>query len=100
MRILLYTAIILLGAYIGYHDKLSETVLKKLSKIQYGCLLFLLFIMGINIGVNRDVVMKFHQLGYQALVLSALSVVFSILLVRFTSKLLQKENRGITKYDN
>lgn len=100
MRILLYTAIIFIGAYIGYRDKLSKTVLNKLSKIQYWCLLFLLFIMGINIGINRDVVMRFYQLGYQAVVLSAFSVIFSILMVRFVSKLFKKERREATQYDN
>lgn len=85
MRILLYVFIILVGAWIGNRGKLSDIVLKNLSKIQYGCLLLLLFIMGVNIGLNEEIIRTFGKLGMQAVVLALCSVVLSIAAVRLVS---------------
>lgn len=88
MRIILYIVILCIGAYLGYGDRLSKKVLDKLSHIQCICLLGLLFIMGINIGINEEVVHTFYKLGYQSLVLSIFSIIFSILGVKMISKFL------------
>lgn len=85
MRILLYVLIILAGAWLGNKGKLKAIVLKNLSKIQYACLLLLLFIMGVNIGINKQIISTFGKLGIQALVLALFSIVFSISAVKLVS---------------
>lgn len=90
MRILLYIAIIFAGAFLGAGDKLSDRIAGKLSKLQFGSLLLMLFVMGINIGVNEDVVNGFYRLGFQAVVLAAFSIAFSIFFVKLVSGFVQQ----------
>lgn len=90
MRILLYMVIILIGAWLGAGGKLSESFTGKLSKLQFGSLLLLLFIMGVNIGVNEDVINGFYKLGFQAVVLAVFSIAFSIMFVKLVSGFVQR----------
>lgn len=100
MRILLYVLIILAGAWLGNRGKLSELVLKNLSKIQYGCLLLLLFIMGVNIGLNEQIIRTFGKLGMQAIVLALCSVVLSIAAVRIVSMYFKHKEKAVEKNES
>jgi len=93
MRILLYIVIISIGALVGYKELVSEKILKRMGTIQYICLLFLLFVMGIKIGINKSILMSVHKLGLTAVVISIFSISFSILGVKFISKFIKSEKR-------
>ncbi len=93
MRILLYIAIIFMGALLGARGRLSEKFTDKLSRFQLASLLLMLFIMGVNIGVNDDIVNGFYRLGMQAVVLSVCSITFSILFVRLVSGFVQRDRK-------
>ena len=85
-RLLLYLGILILGAYIGFKDKISEKLKSQLNNIQNICLLFLLFIMGIKIGIDENVINSFFSIGLKALIMSIFTVGFSIIGVLFVSK--------------
>lgn len=87
-RLLLYLGILILGAYIGFKDKISDKLKGQLNNIQNICLLFLLFIMGIKIGIDENVISSFFNIGLKALVISIFTVSFSILGVFLVSKLI------------
>lgn len=93
MRILLYIVIITIGAIVGYKELVSEKIFSKMSTIQYMCLLFLLFVMGIKIGINKNVLLSFHKLGLTAVVISFFSISFSILGVKLISKYVTAEKK-------
>lgn len=97
MRILLYVLIILAGAWLGNRGKLNDIVLKNLSKIQYACLLLLLFIMGVNIGLNEQIIRTFGKLGIQAIVLALSSVILSIAAVRLVSVYFKHKEKAVQK---
>ncbi|MBU5677977.1 DUF340 domain-containing protein [Alkaliphilus sp. MSJ-5] len=86
MNIFLYLIILALGAYIGNKKLLKDSIMKKLDYIQSLSLLLLLFIMGVSIGMDKDVVTSFAAIGVQAIVLAVFSVAFSILGVKIISK--------------
>ncbi len=86
VRLLLYLAILLVGGFIGFKELANKKIISKLDHIQSGSLLFLLFIMGIRIGLDDKVISSFLKLGVQALVLSVFSIVFSVLLIKLVSK--------------
>lgn len=86
MRILLYVAIIGIGSLIGYKDYFSKDFMSKLDKIQHFCLLLLLFIMGVKIGINEEILKAFPRLGLNALIISSFSIIFSVIAVRIISK--------------
>lgn len=101
MKILLYIIVICIGAYCGRKMRTFTKLMNQLGRIQYQCLLLLLFIMGIHIGANNEVIENFYRLGYQAFVLSVCSILFSILGVKFISKYLNntEEKKGY-EYDD
>lgn len=86
MNILLYLAILVLGAIVGYKDLLKGYLSEKIGDIQTYSLLLLLFIMGINIGIDDEVLKYFGIIGYRSIVLAVFSIVFSILFVRLIAK--------------
>ena len=85
MRILLYIFIIVVGALISCKGLLNKMVEKNLLKLQYASLLLLLFIMGVNIGINDQIITTFGKLGLQAIVLSFSSIVLSVAVVKLVA---------------
>lgn len=97
MRILLYILIILAGAMISSRGMLSKMVEKNLSKLQYASLLLLLFIMGVNIGINDEIVSTFGKLGFQAIILALSSIVLSVAAVKLVTMILRNHEKAVDK---
>ena len=91
MNILLYLLIIIIGAIIGFKDIIKPNLIKHLGKVQNFSLLFLLLIMGIKIGLDKDTIKSFGLIGFQAVFLAVFSIIFSIAAVKLVSKLVMKE---------
>lgn len=85
-RLLLYLGILLVGGLVGYKELAGNKVIDRLNHIQTGSLLFLLFIMGVRIGTDKNVISSFLNLGFQAIILSIFAILFSVILVKFVSK--------------
>ncbi|NLK44074.1 MAG: lysine exporter LysO family protein [Tissierellia bacterium] len=81
-----YLGILVIGGIIGYKDKLSPKLEGKLNTIQSACLLFLLFVMGITIGLNDEVISNIFSIGLKAGLISVFTVGFSILFVYLVRK--------------
>lgn len=82
LRLGLYLGILILGAIIGYKDKISKNIESNLSIIQNISLLLLLFIMGTTIGMNDQVISNLFTIGIKAAIISLSSIFFSIVFVR------------------
>ncbi|WIV13409.1 LysO family transporter [Proteiniborus sp. MB09-C3] len=82
VRLLLYLGILIIGGFFGYKDYGGKRLDSKLGTIQTICLLFLLFIMGLRMGLDEKVISSFFELGFQALVISIFTITFSVLLVK------------------
>ncbi|WP_312906802.1 LysO family transporter [Tissierella praeacuta] len=95
LRLTLYLGILALGGIIGYNDKVSERLQANLNKIQNLCLLFLLFIMGITIGINDRVISNLISIGFKAGIISFFTVLFSIIFVGFIKKTIVLEGEDI-----
>ena len=96
IRLLLYLLILIIGGLLGSKDLISEKFHSKLGIFQNACLLFLLFIMGIRIGLDDKVISSFLTIGIKAFILALFSVIFSILLVRLVRNIVvgNKEETG------
>ncbi|MBC7087231.1 MAG: LysO family transporter [Tissierellales bacterium] len=86
-RLLMYLAIIILGGLIGANIKLKENFIKRLGSLQTACLLFLLFVMGIKIGMDDKVINSFLSIGLNATVISIFTIGFSIIFTFIVNKL-------------
>jgi len=93
--LLKYLGVLLIGGIIGYKDKLSSKLEGKLNSIQTICLLFLLFVMGITIGINDQVISNIFSIGLKAAVISVFTVGFSILCVHLVKKFIPMEEKKI-----
>ena len=85
MDILIYLIILILGGLIGSRRLLRPSVMNRLDFLQSTALLLLLFIMGVNIGLNPEVIASFTTIGYQAVILAFFSIVFSIMAVKLVA---------------
>jgi uncharacterized membrane protein YbjE (DUF340 family) len=83
----MYLGIIVLGGLIGAKLKLKESFIKRLGSLQTACLLFLLFVMGIKIGMDEKVINSFLSIGLNAVIMSIFTVGFSIIFVYIINKL-------------
>lgn len=95
-RLIIYLSIIILGAFISYKKFVHKNVLKKLTTIQSVSIIILLFVMGIKIGGDKEVISSFLTLGYQALIFSIFSIAFSIFFVMIIKRfIIYKEDEEI-----
>lgn len=92
VRLFLYLGILLIGGLIGYKDLVNEKIQSKLNIIQELCLLFILFVMGITIGINDNVISNLFSIGFKALIISIFTVTFSIIFVRLIRKFIVLES--------
>jgi len=92
IRLILYLLILVIGGVVGFKDLANEKLSSKLSILQTVCLLGLLFIMGIRIGLDDKVIASFLKLGYQALIISIFSIVFSVILVKAVKGYVMRNN--------
>ncbi len=89
-----YLGILFVGALIGYNDVIKGKIADNLDIIQDICLLFLLFTMGITIGLDDEVVNNLFSIGFKALIMSLFTITFSIIFVRLIKKFVYvKENK-------
>ena len=91
LRLVLYLSLLLIGALIGNKGKINKNIDKNLSRIQSICLLFLLFIMGITIGINEEIVSNLLSIGFKAAIISIFTVLFSIISVYIIGKVFKLE---------
>ncbi|MBS7528048.1 LysO family transporter [Fusibacter paucivorans] len=81
MMIVLYMALLLVGAWLSYRNRINEVWYKRLEPIQMWCLYFLLVVMGMRIGSDREILSAFFQIGLHASVFAVFSVAGSVLVV-------------------
>lgn len=71
----------MVGLILGRSGKLSKRLMDKLDLIQFICLLFLLFAMGISMGTDEKVMSSISALGFRSAVFAIFTISFSILFV-------------------
>ncbi|MCR2042832.1 hypothetical protein [Anaerosalibacter massiliensis] len=95
--VLVYFLLLALGAIISHKGLISDNFSKKLGPIQNFCLLFLLFTMGVRIGLDKKVISSFFQIGAKATVLAVFSILFSIILVRLVRNMVLRDEGEVNE---
>lgn len=81
-----------LGIFIGYRNLLSPKAIKWNSRLQNVWLLLLIFVMGMSIGMNGEVLSQLPTLGGKALLFAVATIIGSVLVVYIVSSVfLEKE---------
>lgn len=97
LRLVLYLIILFLGIFIGYKEISHKKLLERLNHLQMAALVALLFIMGIRIGVDKEVINSIGTLGLQAFVLSGSAIFGSVAIVFLYRKVTHLNKRGEKK---
>jgi len=85
------TLVLALIAGIGLGYVLREKKRVDLGKVVFGTIIILIFSMGFSIGSNNELLASMPAIGVNAVVIMALSVVFSIVFLKVTRKLVKLE---------
>lgn len=85
--ILVFLAVgIVIGASINLSDKLKAYN----GKLQHIGVIFLLFTMGISLGLNKSILSDLKSIGVKSFTFAALTSIFSIIMVYFVTKFILK----------
>ena len=85
-RVLMYFGILALGWFISSKGKIHGKLMKKISSIQSIILFGLVFIMGVRIGMDEQILSSIGQIGIMAAVFALMTGLFSILFVYIARK--------------
>jgi len=85
------TLVLALIAGIGLGYVLREKKRVDLGKVVFGAIIILIFSMGFSIGSNNELLASMPAIGVNAVVIMALSVVFSIVFLKVARKLVKLE---------
>lgn len=86
LRVLFYFGILALGWFLSSKGKVRENLMKKISAIQSIILFGLIFIMGIRIGMDQQILSSIGQIGIMAAVFALTTSLLSIFLVNILRK--------------
>lgn len=81
MRMLLYLGMLLIGILIGYKEIAHRKLLDGLDKLQMAALILLLFVMGVRIGADENVMASIEIIGFKAFVYALITILFSVFFV-------------------
>lgn len=85
-RILLYFGLLAVGWVLSNKCFIHEKLVAKISNIQTIFLFLLIFIMGIRLGMNKQVVSSIGQIGFKSVVFTLLTAGFSVVFVFLVRK--------------
>ena len=77
---------LILGALLGWSNKLPRAFYKYTDKITMVGLMVLLFSMGISIGNNDQILKHLNSLGIKALAIATFSIIGSVLVIWFLQR--------------
>lgn len=99
LRVLLYFGLLAVGWFLSSKGLIHERLMRKISHIQTLILFALIFVMGIRVGMDEQVVSSIGQIGVKAAVFAVVTAGLSILFVFAARKKLFEDNR-ITGAEN
>ncbi|MCI8341687.1 MAG: lysine exporter LysO family protein [Firmicutes bacterium] len=89
---MLYILIFLAAGFlVGYKLNLSDKLVKFNGRIQTVALFALIFVMGMGVGADREVLRSIPSLGMKAFVYAAIAVALSVLVVYIFSFVIDKK---------
>lgn len=86
LRVLLYFGLLAFGWLLSSKGKVHGNLMKKVSFIQSMILFGLIFIMGVRIGMDEQILSSIGQIGLTAAVFGLVTTLFSILFVYIVRK--------------
>lgn len=80
-RVVLYFGLLAIGWFLSNRGKIHDNLMKRISAIQSIILFALIFIMGVRIGMDEQILSSIGQIGVIAGVFAIVTMLISILFV-------------------
>lgn len=93
LRVLLYFGLLAVGWLLSNKGLIHDKLMGKISHIQTIILFGLIFVMGIRVGMDEQVISSIGQIGIIAAVFAIITASVSILFVHIISKKLFSDTR-------
>lgn len=93
LRILLYFGLLAVGWFLSSKGFFNDKLINKISHIQTVILFGLIFVMGIRVGMDKQVVSSIGQIGVMAFIFAVITAGFSILFVHLARRKFFKDER-------
>ncbi|MBV1756904.1 MAG: lysine exporter LysO family protein [Dethiosulfatibacter sp.] len=88
--VILYLILLVAGALLSYRGLIHIKMLKRVGSLQMFFLYMLIFIMGIRLGMNKEVLKAIGDIGFKAAVFTVGTLATSVAAVYVVSQLLFK----------
>lgn len=85
-NVLLYLVLLILGGLLSYKGLIHQKLIRRAGSIQLFFLYVLIFIMGLRIGLDRDIIDAIYSIGFRAGIYSIFTISISALMVFIVSK--------------
>lgn len=99
LRVLLYFGILAIGWFLSSKGAIHVNLMKKISAIQSVILFGLIYIMGVRVGMDEQIISSIGQIGIMAVAFAFITASFSILFVYIARKKLITD-KNITGGEN
>ena len=93
LRILMYFGLLAVGWFLSSKGLIHNNLMKKISGIQAVILVGLIYVMGVRVGMDEQVLSSIGQIGLTAAVFAVTTIAFSILFVYLSRKKLFSDKR-------
>jgi uncharacterized membrane protein YbjE (DUF340 family) len=84
--VLIYLTLLVLGGVLSYKGIIHDKLLKRAGQMQMAFLYMLIFVMGIRLGMDEEVLKAIGNIGVKATVYTIGTISFGIVFVYFTNK--------------
>lgn len=95
--IALYWSVMLIGYFAGSKVRARADQFHFMDKVMLVCISLLVFLMGIRMGSNEEVIQNLGTIGLEALLITVLLMAGAVISVTITRKLLKIDKYGIIK---
>jgi len=91
-NVLIYLALLVIGGLLSYKGLIHKKLIKKAGSLQLFFLYVLIFIMGLRIGLDRDILDAIYSIGLKAAIYALTTIIISAFMVFIVSKYIIKSH--------
>ncbi len=100
-NVLLYLVLLIIGGLLSYKGLIHKKLIRKAGSLQLFFLYILIFIMGLRIGLDRDILAAIYSIGLKAAIYAVVTIIISAFMVFIVSKYIIKSHlKGEVRNDS
>ncbi|MBN2286175.1 MAG: LysO family transporter [Tissierellales bacterium] len=90
----LYLVLLIVGGFLSYKGIIHDKLIKKAGQMQMVFLYMLIFVMGLRLGLDEEVLEALGTIGFKAFLYAIGTILSGILFVHLADRFLIKSSKG------